>query len=323
VLPPSPRLLSNLLGIRLKYLTWLMKELGRDSSQFYTLMRIPKGNGKFRKVYKVDGRLRYVQEKLKTYLEETLPSTGTSYAYEQGASVAKAAPRMEGSKVLLSLDIRDHFGAVTMWQVSTVLEKVGFEDAVGFMIARLACITQGKRSFLPQGSVLSPLLSNRVCEHLLDPVLTQAFPDAKITRYSDNLYLAYDDATVNGRDTLSKLREVVRMTTGWRCHKLRVMPYYRQQRGLGVVLNRKANMPRRKYDQLRSLLHNMARDPVAQVARAKQDYGWQYETAEELLASVRCQIAYWRQFLASTKYNKLQALLESAERALNGNSDND
>lgn len=316
----SRRLLANHLGVRLKYLTWLATTLKDNSDMFYTKVRIPKGNGKYRIVYKVDGRLRFVHSRLKDLLEVSVPATGTSYAYETGRKITDTVTRMHSSKLLLSIDFKNHFTSVSMWQVTKMLEHHGIESDTAFLIARLCCITVGKKSFLPQGSVVSPLLSNRVCEHLLDPVLEQAFPDATITRYSDNLYLGYDNNNVNGRDTLSKLREIVRLSTGWLCHKSRIMPYYRRQRGLGLVLNQKPNMAKEKYHNMRALLHNLATgDQDAELKRAQENYGFVEQSIPELLLRLKCQLVYWRQFLTVNRAAKLANLLELAEEKYDNN----
>jgi len=314
MLPLSKRLLANMLGVRLKYLTWIATELKDNSDTFYTKIKIPKGRGRFRTVYKVGGKLRFVHSRLKELVENTVPATGTSFAYEPGCKISDTVTRMHKTKLLLSIDFKDHFGSVSMWQVTKMLEYHGAAPDVAFLIARLCCITVGKRSFLPQGSVISPLISNRVCEHLLDPVIEQAFPEAVITRYSDNLYLGYDSNEINGRNTLSKLREVVRLATGWRSHKERIMPYYRRQRGLGLVLNEKANMPKDKYLRLKALLHNLAHgDQVTQLNRAQEDFGFIEVTVAELLTRIKCQLVYWKQFLTDNKYKKLYELLTLAQ----------
>lgn len=319
VFPPSKRLLANSLGYSLKALTFLCKDLGENSETYYTLIRIPKGNGKFRKVYRVDSRLKLVHSRIKSLLEERLPATGSSYAYEPGCTVAAGASRMDSHKLLVSVDFKDHFSSVTMWQVTKTLEAAGAKPEVAFMLARLSCITRGKRSFLPQGSEISPLLSNRVSEHLLDPVLEQAFPAATITRYSDNLYFGFDTNLVSGVNVISKVREIVRMETGWRCHKCRIMPYYRRQRGLGLVLNQGANMPREKYLALKALLHNLAhKDPEKELVRAREEFGFEELSVGELLISLAGQVSYWRQFLSPTKHNKLTQLLQKAKERNDG-----
>jgi len=323
MLPLSRRLLANMLGVRLKYLTWLSITLMDNSDTFYTKIKIPKGKGRYRTVYRVDGRLRFVHSRLKDLLEVVVPATGTSYAYEPGCRISDTATRMHNSKLLLSIDFKNHFGSVSMWQVTKMLEHHGADPEVAFLIARLSCITVGKKSFLPQGSVISPLLSNRVCEHLLDPILKQEFPKATITRYSDNLYLSYDNNKVNGKATLDKLRELVRAHTGWRCHKARIMPYYRRQRGLGLVLNEKPNMPKEKYLSMKALLFNLTTQDQKDVLQKAQDnYGFIQVTVPELLMHLSCQLVYWKQFLSPGKYMKLQTLLRNAEEISDRELDN-
>ena len=314
MLPLTKRLLANLMGVKLKTLTYIATNLKDNSFKYYTLHKIPKGNGKYRKVYTVSPKLKFLHSRLKDILEMSVPATGTSYAYETGCTISNTVTRMQNKKLLVAIDFKNHFESVTMWQVTKMLEHHNIPEEVAFLMARLCCITRGKRSFLPQGSILSPLLSNKVCEWLLDPVLQQAFPNALITRYSDNLYLAYDTNLVNGRDTISKLREIVRMSTGWRCHKSKIMPFYRRQKGLGLVLNDHPNMPKEKYQSLKALLFNMANgDPEEQLKRAQEEFGFQEITVPELLLKLKCQLVYWKQFLSATRHSKLTNLLQKAE----------
>lgn len=312
MLPLSTRLLANHLGVSIKYLTWLAHELLGSSENFYTKTAIPKGGGKVRYVYVVDPRLVKLQKRLKLLLEDSLPPSGTSYAYEKGISIQDAAKRLDGHRVLVSIDIKNHFGSITMWQVTKMFEHHGADAQVAFLLARLCCITEGRRSFLPQGSVVSPMLSNRVCEWLLDPVLVEEFPDACITRYSDNIYLGYS-SQINGRGTLNKLRGIISKTTKWRTHKGRIMPYYRRQRGLGLVVNVFPNMPRHKYDNLRALLHNLGTKDVSEVMAKAKSFGIEEEDAEELVTRIGYQLTYWRNFLAPGRYNKLMALHDAAK----------
>jgi len=315
MLPLTRRLLANNLRTNLKRLTYIATELKDNSELFYKEIKIPKGRGRYRIVYKVEPGLAYLHSLLKTLLEKQIPATGTSYAYEAGVKLSDTATRMQGHKLLISLDFKNHFTAVTMWQVTEMLKHHGAAPDVAFLIARLCCITRGKRSFLPQGSVVSPLLSNRVSEHLLDHKLSERYPKATITRYSDNLYIAFDTDKVSGTAVIVAVKKLVREETGWRCHKCRVMPYYRQQRGLGLVLNEKANMPRDKYLSLKALIHNLAhKDLEEQLVTAKAGAYGDIDTVQELISKLHHQLIYWKQFLAATKYSKLLKTLNKAEK---------
>jgi hypothetical protein len=102
------------------------------------------------------------------------------------------------------------------------------------------------------------------------------------------------------------------------------MPYYKRQRGLGLVLNKGANMPREKYLALKALLHNLAqKDPEQELVRAREEFGFQELSVGELLISLHGQLSYWRQFLSLAKHNKLSTLLTKAkernERKTNSN----
>ncbi len=321
--PQTRRLLANQLRTNAKRLTYIASELKDNSRLFYLEIRIPKGRGRYRVVYKVAPGLAYLHSLLKRLLERIVPGTGTSYAYETGRKLSDTAARMQGHRLLLSLDFKNHFTAVSMWQVTKMLEHHGAPKEVAFLIARLCCITIGKKSFLPQGSVVSPLLSNRVSEWLLDSKLAEKYPQATITRYSDNLYIAFTSNEISGVKVIEDVKKLVREATGWKCHKCRIMPYYRQQRGLGLVLNQKANMPKSKYLSTKAILYNLAhKDQKEQLVRARAEGYPDVETVTELVAKLGHQLIYWKQFLTETKYKKLKDnLIIAEERCLEQHPD--
>jgi RNA-directed DNA polymerase len=316
--PQTRRLLANNLRTNTKRLTYIATELKENSDLFYSEIRIPKGRGRYRVVYKVAPGLAHLHSLLKRLLERLIPATGTSYAYETGIKLSDTATRMQAHKLLVSLDFKNHFTSVSMWQVTKMLEHHGAPKEIAFLIARLCCITRGKRSFLPQGSVVSPLLSNRVSEHLLDPKLAEEYPEAKITRYSDNLYIAFSSNEVSGVGVLAGVKKLVRDATGWKCHKCRIMPYYRQQRGLGLVLNERANMPKDKYLSMKAIVYNLAnKEQSEQLTKAKDNGYPEVETVVELIDKLNHQLVYWKQFLTESKFTKLKSNLQLAEEKCN------
>lgn len=318
----TPRLLANRLNIEYKILIWLCKcnYKPEEFTSHYTSIRIPKGR-KTRQVYKVSPVLKKVHQSLKEYLEEVVPATGQSYAYETGVGLEVAAARLASHPLLVTVDFVNHFHSVRLSQVKAMLMNHGFSDRVAYLIARLSCVTGSSgKSFLPQGSVVSPLLSNRVCEHLLDPLVKAHFPKAKYTRYSDNIYLGFDSNAVNGKEVVDKL-EGIAASLRWKCHKKKILPYYRRQKALGFVCNGKPNIPKAKWLKLKAILHNLAtcveEERGEQETRAKEYFKISPECC--LVRSLEGRANYWKPYLATTRVTLVNKYLSDIKRIYDKN----
>ena len=308
----TPRLLANRLNIEYKILIWLSKCNYRpeEFTSHFTSIRIPKGR-KTRQVYKVSPVLKKVHKALKEYLEEMLPSNGYSYAYVPGIGIDAAAKRLIGHPLLVTVDFVNHFHSIKLKQVKSMLMHHGFTDRVAYLISRLCCVKNASgKSFLPQGSVVSPLLSNKVSEFLLDPKVLKEFPAAIYTRYSDNLYLGFSDNKISGKDVVAKLEEIA-STLGWKSHKKKILPYYRKQKALGFVCNTKPNIPKKKWLRFKAILHNLTTcseiERPAQEKRARDFFKLEEEAS--LLPSIEGRANYWKPYLASTRATLVESYL--------------
>ena len=97
--PQTRRLLANSLRTNTKRLTYIATELRENSELFYKEIKIPKGRGRYRVVYKVAPGLAYMHSSLKRLLERLIPATGTSYAYEPGIKLSDTVTRMQISRI--------------------------------------------------------------------------------------------------------------------------------------------------------------------------------------------------------------------------------
>lgn len=118
---------------------------------------------------------------------------------------------------------------------------------------------------LPIGIVPSPMVANLTLLPL-DVKLTEYCSARGITytRYCDNLYFSsqerIQDTTIEiiqflieNYHTFGRFLKVNRKKT-------RVMPYYRRQRVLGVVVNKHTNVTRERHKNVRSMMHHLYHD---------------------------------------------------------------
>lgn len=282
--------------------------------------RISKGNGKFRLVFVYTKNYKNLLCRLATLIQETIPVSVVNLAYEKGCSIQKAGYALKGHSLICSADFKDHFGSILRIQVKEMLMHHGYQEPIAWSMSRLACVQYGGRDFLPQGSPASPVISNRVTEYLLDKSIQEEFPEAKYYRYSDNLYLCYDSKQVTGTEIIDKLQKVVSSRVKWRLHKLKVMPYYKQQKCLGLVVNQEARMPRHDFDLLKAVLYNCVKDLPKSIEKSNSTGYIESNTAEEFISKLTGKVRYWTNFVTESQKQKLNTLLEKINEKIANNN---
>lgn len=293
---PSNRvLLANKLEVELKYLTFLLKCLHDPDNFQHLLHKIVVRGRKNRVVWRVAPTLKKVHITLLAMLEDVVVSRGTSFAYEKGINVRDAAILVAGYKYIYSLDIKNHFNSIRLKQIKSMLMLHGACDDVAYIIARLVCVDYKFISILAQGSSIAPYIANKVCEAVLDPLVERLLPEGcTVCRYSDNIYIATNSNLP--RSFLSTLSSEITKETGWVCHKLRYLPYYRSQKVLGFTLNSRVNIPKKTYENIKARIYNACKNP---------------EVSEKEINSILGIYRYWRPYLSSGRESKLTNLIQN------------
>lgn len=277
---------------------------------FVKPVKLSKGNGKFRTVFIYAKRFKKILSRISILIQETIPVSSLNLAYEKGCSIGKASELLKGHTLVCSADFKDHFSSIIRSQVKHMLIANGYPANIAWCISRLTCVRYNGRDFLPQGSPASPFISNRVTEILLDGAIQEAIPDAEYYRYSDNLYLCFNDKKVTGTEVLKKLDAAVRSNVKWKLHKLKVMPYYRRQRGLGLTLNSGARMPREEYDKLKAVLHNSCKCLNTAWQRSNATGFIESSSTDEFILKLSCKVKYWINFVNENQKQKLEKYME-------------
>jgi hypothetical protein len=262
----TPSILANQLNISEKAMWWLVKMCSTDISNTkiskldypYTKMLI-KTTSKVREVYSPNARVRDIQNMLLRVVWDTIDCGEHSRAYEKGMLLRTPGEDLKGSGVIVGLDFKDFFHSISKKKVSDLLIANGYTPKVADIISTLSCV-KDKYSKLPQGGISSAQIANRIAAWLIDPIVNSVcskYGEYKYVRYSDNIYIGFPKE-VTGTTVLSDLRGELNVA-GWRNHKPRVMPYYRRQQMLGMVVNTKANAKRSDYKKLLCAMHNVVK----------------------------------------------------------------
>lgn len=176
----------------------------------------------------------------------------------------------------IKIDLKDFFHSTKKSWVRKCFRHLGYSHYVSDLIANLTTINLGRdgerrKDGVPQGSPASGAVCNLVANDRLDPAI-QAFLagqnaaenltapwEWRYTRYSDDLIItcgkllpkAHRVAIVKG------LKNAIR-DCGYRVNpkKVKAPHSYFRKRILGVVINRKINLPKEEYRKMRALVHN-------------------------------------------------------------------
>lgn len=238
----------------------------------YTTILIPKKNSNTpRVILSPDGFLKNVQRKLCELLEHisdeiNISKNIYSFAFKKNSDdkeygIYKNALPHINKKIVINLDLKDFFENITFPRIVGYFTKNKnflLSQEVAITIAQIACYSSNNKSFLPQGSPVSPILSNMIGE-ILDAKITKLINKYKFeyTRYADDLTLSFKTINVpkniiflkNNEWNLGKsLREAIQ-SSGFEVNpnKFRVKSPNERQTVTGLSVNKKVNINKNYY----------------------------------------------------------------------------
>jgi RNA-directed DNA polymerase len=172
--------LAKHVGVRRNQL-WLMLS-GAD--YWYVRFQVPKRNGGTRNISHPKPALKAVQYWILENILRKLSATTSSYGFERGSRLRDHAAQHVGARAILSLDIREFFGSISVARITAVFRVAGYGNKVSSVLARLCTFRGG----LPQGSPTSPKLANLSC-YRMDMRLAALSGVRKLTytRYADDM----------------------------------------------------------------------------------------------------------------------------------------
>ena len=197
-------------GLMMSQLTQIIKTAPLRYKKFY----IKKRNGALREVAQPAREVKLIQRWLVNQLEQTLPISSASTAYQKDASIKKNAALHINSKYLLKMDFKDFFPSITALDIKKHLIKYCGNDydqeAIDLIVQ--ACTWSSDRTSnlkLCIGAPSSPLLSNSIM-YDFDCIIETHTSSSAITysRYADDLIFS-----CNEKNVLSNYPELVEKTT--------------------------------------------------------------------------------------------------------------
>lgn len=295
------------LGIRTKTLWWLV--ISRDKQ--YDVFKIPKSNGKsFRNIQSPKPKMKYVQKSILVNVLERLPLGTQVGAYVPGRSCMDTAKQHVGKESIISLDLKDFFPSITTAMIRNYFKRQGYGHRVSSLLASLMTY----KNFVPQGAPTSGYIANLVAQENLDKPLMHELakidPGFVYTRYSDDIDISHNEFQTPERiSEIMKMVNKVVKNAGLRlkAEKTHVDHYYRKQKVLGMVVNKKLNVDKVEFKRLQSIVHHLL----------CHGDSWQFFVRSEpmslgrVITYAKGKIQYYSQ-INPDKANKLKLTLDAA-----------
>lgn len=239
----------------------------------YREVLIPKKRGGQRRLMVPDEATKALQRCILRRLLSKLRVHPAAYGFVKGRSAIDNACRHAGQAVVLTMDVIDFFPSTKAERIEAYFRRVGWNAAAAALLTRLTTHEGG----LPQGAPTSPALSNLV-NFYADAQITKAVGRYKgtYTRYADDIAVSFSlDYPKQLRKVTQRIRRIL-ARSGYHLHalrKLRVCRQHQRQVVTGLVVNAKANLPRKTRRWLRAVAHRLSTGKQATLT-PEQLQGW-------------------------------------------------
>jgi RNA-directed DNA polymerase len=202
-----------------------------------------------------------MQYKILKQVLERIPVPEYIYAFEKGKNIPDMAGIHVGKKIVVSLDLKDFFTSIKQHHLESIFAATGFGPTPARSLSELCTY----KSFVPQGALTSPKISNIFTALTFGPEV-KVYCDEKgytLSIYADDLTISRDNNVEGqeGKNTTSELIKFVTETVskyGMRINrdKTKVMHSYQRQWVCGTVVNEKVNLLKRDRYSLKAIVHN-------------------------------------------------------------------
>ena len=240
-----------------------------DKKLAYRTFRIPRRNGRERRIEAPKPTLKYIQRLIHESLTCVYGPHPGVHGFLPGRSIVTNARKHTRSRYILNIDLADFFPSITRKRVygRLVAAPYSFNTKVANLIASLSTNAYSR---LPQGSPSSPVLANIVTAELdADLAKLSGSLGCWYTRYADDITIStsrgempprlarYPNSRGTGQVAIGDRLVDVIERHGFRLNdrKSRLQSYWTKQLCTGLVVNTDRISPPRSYiRRLRSLI---------------------------------------------------------------------
>jgi RNA-directed DNA polymerase len=242
--------LAQRLGIREGWLHHVADNMPRHVSGFDKR----KKTGGTRRVYRPSEDLKLVQRRINTRLLQPLRLPYWFHGSVIGRSPKTNALPHVGKPVVAKLDIRDFYPSIHFERVASLYKDLGCSSAVAGLLTRLTT----HEGHLAQGFPTSSSIANLILAEIAPRIEAVCRKHGMIpTLYQDDLNVSGGERVTGFLGLLARIfrEHGLKPHSDETSGKKQVMRSTGRQTVTGLVVNRKINVPKKEYRQLRALLH--------------------------------------------------------------------
>lgn len=272
---PSPLFLLNgntlqtaadaaaFLGVGHAHLMYVLYKA--PESERYRTFEIPKRTGGMRLISAPRGVVRDCQARLAPLLLQVYDAHPSAHGFLPARSVATNASEHLNQKLVLNIDLLDFFPTINFGRIRGLFMARPF--FMGPAAAAVMAQVVTHRNGLPQGAPTSPVLSNFIAA-TLDRRLTRLAKENGLSysRYADDITFSSNKSVFppalalteeSGRVVPGEALERAIAAAGFSINprKVRLQTRHQRQTVTGLVVNKAANVQRKRVRKIRAMIH--------------------------------------------------------------------
>jgi RNA-directed DNA polymerase len=171
----------------------LLAAIIRRPRSFYRRIIISKPSGGERELHVPNRSVKAAQAWILRNILERLQPTPHATAFRKGMSLRSNAVPHANNRYFLTIDLRDFFTHIGVEKIRTLFKRIGYSDSVSYALAQIC----SNGSYLPQGGVTSPSISNLVAVSLDRRISGLCTKEGLVyTRYADDMTYSANDPSV-------------------------------------------------------------------------------------------------------------------------------
>ena len=233
-----------------------------DTSRYSVYYKHKKRKGTYRMIAAPNPRLKFVLKCLNEILCEYYSPASYVTGFVRKMSIVDNGKIHIGQRYVYAIDLSNFFESVKVHMIKTCLchHPFNFNEMIANTIAAISCVKNIKNETycLSQGSPLSPILSNIVCQEM-DKKLNglSSFYGAKYSRYADDITFSSSQNLFTKYGDFSNSVKRIIMSCGFKINYNKIHTYGPQSCHYvtGIVANEKSNVSRDYILNIRNLIY--------------------------------------------------------------------
>lgn len=236
----------------------------KSRTNAYKSFKIPKKSGGFRTISSPVENLKKIQRAISSMLLTIFEPSEHAMGFCRGRGVDTNANIHIGQTCIFNTDLENFFPSITKLMLRRALHrelgnKIKCNEAINYICSLCTASNENGIEVLPQGSPVSPVLSNIVLKSLDNELAHYAqIWGCKYTRYADDITFSHRDSVRKfSQFKQNQIRAIIEKY-GLKINekKTKVLVKGERLEVTGVTVSeRKANVTRKYIKQLRTLMH--------------------------------------------------------------------